>query len=58
VPHDDGQRARIHEIDRGQVEDDAVGLMARGGQVLVELTAGHRVKLAADRDDHHVAVAA
>ena len=47
----------FHEIDRGEVEDDAVGLMARRGQVLVELAARHRVKLAADRHDRDLAVA-
>ena len=57
VPDDDRQRAGVHEVDGGEVEDDAVGLMARRGQVLVELAAGHRVELAADRHDRDLAVA-
>jgi hypothetical protein len=58
VPDDDGQRAGVHEIYGGEVEDDAVGIMPYGGQVLVEFTAGHSVQLAADRHDrdHTVAV--
>src|SRR5215472_8951754 len=56
VPDDDGQRAGVHEVDGGEVKDDAVGLTARRGQVLVELAAGHRVELAADRHDRDLAV--
>src|SRR5215470_2880538 len=56
VPDDDGQRAGVHEIDGGEVKDDAVGIMPRAGQILVELTAGHGVQLAADRHDRDRAV--
>src|SRR5262245_60760259 len=57
VPDDDRQRACIHELDGSEVQDDAVGVTARRGQVVVELAAGNRVKLAANRDDRDPAVA-
>src|SRR5262249_11402214 len=57
VPADDRQRACVHELEGGEVRDDAVGVGAGGGRVLIDPAACARAKLAANRHDRDPAVA-